>query len=199
MFTDGEVAVPDHPDLNVVTNIGRSRPPRSVFHCDTSYVARPPSFSALFAVEVPEQGGATLFMDQYAAFASLQADLRRDLIGAKLLHGPRDVPETDAIWHPVVRRHPVTDCPALFLTALARCHRLVLADGSDRTDLLPTLYEHSIHQQAPRRHLWRAGDVVIWDNRCTLHAADYSDVFGNRTPYRGMVQGEVPEMARLAG
>ncbi|MEM8579262.1 MAG: TauD/TfdA family dioxygenase [Pseudomonadota bacterium] len=195
MFTDGEVPVDGHPDLNVVTNAGRTTKPKSVLHSDTTYVDRPPSFSALIAVEVPDQGGATLFTDQYAAFEALEATLRVYLTGARVLHGPTDVPEVEAVCHPLLRRNPLTGRTALFLTARARLRRLVLADGTDRSDLLDMLYAHSSTFQPPRAHRWRAGDVVLWDNRCTLHAADHSAVVGTRTLYRGMVRGEVPEAA----
>lgn len=195
MFTEGETPVPRFPDLNIVTNAGRTTPPRSVFHSDTTYIARPPSYSALIAIDVPEQGGATLFTDQYAAWEALPLDLRGLLTGARLLHGPTDVPEVDAVWHPLVRRNPVTGRAALFLTALARCRKLLLEDGTERSDLIETLYAHSSEFQPPRAHRWAAGDVVIWDNRCTLHAADHSAVVGTRTLYRGMVRGEVPEPA----
>lgn len=197
MFTDGETPAPGHPDLNVVTNAGRTTPPRSVHHSDTTYVERPPSFSALIAIEVPERGGATLFCDQYAAYEALPADLRAELVGARVLHGPTDVPETEAVWHPLVRAHPVTGRPALFLTSLPRLRRLVLADGTDRSDLLPELYRHSVERAPPRRHAWTPGDVVVWDNRCTLHAADHSAVVGTRTLYRGLVRGERPVAWRL--
>jgi len=195
MFTAGETPVPDHPDLNIVTNAGRKTPPRSVFHSDTSYDPTPPSFSALIAVDVPRQGGATLFTDQYAAWDSLPLDLRGMLIGAEVLHGSTDVPKAASVWHPLVRRNPITGRAALFLTALARCRRLRLGDGTERTDLLAELYAHSSSFQPPRAHYWAPGDVVIWDNRCTLHAADHLAVVGTRTLYRGMVRGEVPERA----
>lgn len=195
VFTEGETPAPEAPDLNVVTNAGRRRPPRSVFHSDTTYVARPPSFSALLAVEVPREGGATLFTDQYEAHATLPGDLRATLVGASVLHGPTDVPETEAVWHPLVRRHPITGRSALFLTSLPRCRQLKLRDGTDRTDLLAHLYRHSTERTAPRRHVWTAGDVIVWDNRCTLHAADHSAVVGTRTLYRGLVEGEIPIMA----
>ncbi|MEM1388376.1 MAG: TauD/TfdA family dioxygenase [Pseudomonadota bacterium] len=193
IFTDGETPAPGYPDLNVVTNAGRTTKPKSVFHSDTTYIARPPSYSALIAIEVPEQGGATLFTDQYAALDALDAGRRALLAGARVLHGPTDVPETEAVWHPLIRRNPVTGHDALFLTALARCRRLELRDGTDRSDLIPDLYAHSIEFQPPRRHFWSRGDVIVWDNRCTLHAADHSAVIGTRTLYRGLVEGEIPQ------
>ena len=74
MFTVGETPVPGHPELNVVSNVGRVKPPRSTFHTDTSYVRKPPAFTALRAVAVPERGGQTLFTNQYAAYDTLPVD-----------------------------------------------------------------------------------------------------------------------------
>lgn len=192
IFTEGETPVPNHPDLNLVTNAGRTTKPKSVFHSDTSYIERPPAYSALIAIDVPDAGGATLFTDQYAALDALEPGVRSELIGARVRHGPTDVPETEAVWHPLIRRNPQTGRDALFLTSLARCTRLELRNGKDRSDLIGMLYEHSINFQTPKRHVWAKGDVVLWDNRCTLHAADHSAVVGTRTLYRGLVQGERP-------
>ncbi|GIT89564.1 taurine catabolism dioxygenase [Jannaschia pagri] len=192
MFTEGETPVAEAPDLNIVTNAGRSRPPRSVFHSDTTYVAEPPWLSGLMAVEVPTSGGATLFTDQYAVLDRLDPDLRTRLEGARMLHGPTDVPETEATWHPLLPRNPVTNRPALYLTARARCRRLELADGTDASDLIDMLLAVSTDPNHLRRHAWAPGDVVVWDNRCTLHAADHSAVVGTRTLYRGLVRGSAP-------
>jgi len=195
MFTRGETPHDTLPDLNVVTNVGRTTKPKSVFHSDTTYVARPPSYSGLYAAEVPEEGGATLFVDQYRAYETLPARMRAALDGATMLHsvtgvelGPEDEREAR---HPVVRRHPGTGRRALYLTTPARCSALRLANGEDRSDLIATLYDHSLETQ-PRRHRWSVGDVLVWDNRCTLHAADHSGVVGNRTLYRALTLGEVP-------
>ena len=77
-FTKGETPAPGFPDLNVVSNVGRKTPPRSMFHVDTSYVRHPPAYTALRAVEVPPQGGATQFTNQYRAFESLPDQVRRN-------------------------------------------------------------------------------------------------------------------------
>src|SRR6056297_285524 len=66
MFTHGETPVDGFEQLNIVSNKGRKTPPKSVFHSDTSYVARPPSYGGLLGIAVPSKGGATLFTDQYA-------------------------------------------------------------------------------------------------------------------------------------
>jgi len=196
MFTRGETPHETLSDLNVVTNVGRRTKPKSVFHSDTTYVARPPSYSGLYAAEVPEEGGATLFIDQYRAYDTLPARMRAALDGATMLHsvtgvelGPDDEREAR---HPVVRRHPGTGRRALYLTTPARCSALHLADGEDRSDLIAALYDHSLDTEPRRRHWWSVGDVLVWDNRCTLHAADHSGVVGNRTLYRALTLGEVP-------
>src|SRR6202012_3604204 len=111
-FTQGETPVAGHPDLNVVSNVGRGTPPRSVFHVDTSYVRRPPAYTALRAVTVPAQGGETVFTNQYRAFETLPAEIRATLAGRTIRHVVTGLnlsgdDETEA-EHPVLRPHPVS-------------------------------------------------------------------------------------------
>ncbi|MEL6516339.1 MAG: TauD/TfdA family dioxygenase [Pseudomonadota bacterium] len=195
MFTDGETPVPDHPDLNIVTNVGRKTKPRSQFHSDTTYVQRPPSYSGLIAIDVPQAGGATCFLDQHAAYDALPSTMKELLIGATMQHNvtgvsvPPDA-ETQARY-PVLRKHPDTGRTAIYLTTPERCSDLILSTGEDRSDLIAWLYNHSTTQPA-KAHAWQPGDIIVWDNRCTLHAADHSDVVGDRTLYRALVRGEAP-------
>jgi taurine dioxygenase len=192
MTTVGEPVLDDHPTLNRVSNVGRAKPPRSVFHSDTSYVATPPAFTALRAVEVPSSGGETVFASGYDAFARLPDDQRALLAGATVLHRATGVEDATETWHPLIRRHPVTEQPALFMSTPERCVDLRLADGTPRPDLVETVFAHYTAEDHLLRHRWRPGDVVMWDNRCTLHRADHSDVRGTRVLHRGMVGGEVP-------
>jgi len=192
MFTEGETPVFEHPLLNIVTNVNRKTKPKSVFHSDTSYVAQPPSISALIAVEVPKSGGATIFSNQYTALDSLDRDLRLLLYGAEVLHTATGVPGAQSTWHPLIRRNPVCGRNALFLTSIARCKQLRLTDGTDRTDLLKVLHDISLECSPLIKHYWSLGDVLLWDNRCTMHAADHSAVNGSRTLFRGLIKGEVP-------
>lgn len=195
MFTEGETPAPGHPDLNIVTNVGRTTKPRSQFHSDTTYVRRPPSYSGLIAIDVPQQGGATCFVDQYAAHDTLPSTMKELLLGATMLHSATGVTVSDegetSARHPVLRRHPDTGRTALFLSTPARCSELILASGEDRSDLIEWLYSHALAQPCIA-HAWRPGDILIWDNRCTLHAADHSQVVGDRTLYRALVRGEAP-------
>lgn len=194
-FTEGETPLDGQPKLNFVTNVGRMTPPRSVFHTDTSYVATPPAFTALKAEKIPASGGETVFTNQFDAFERLSPDLKLRLRGARVLHKATGVPDPTETWHPLFRRHPVSGRTALFLSTPERCVDLELADGTRQAALTEALYAHSIDPAHEWRHAWAAGDIVIWDNRCTLHKADHSAVVGDRVLHRGMVAGEVPVAA----
>lgn len=190
-FTEGERAVDGAPSLNLVTNVGRTRPPRSVFHTDTSYVSRPPAYTSLRIVEVPESGGDTLFSDQYRAWASLPSALKARLAGRTVRHrvtglAREGLSETET-RHPLSRQHPISNRRALFLSTPERCTDLSDVPDAVSDRILKTLYRHSTRRGRLYRHRWRQGDVVVWDNRCTMHRADHSDVVGRRTLHRGMV------------
>ena len=127
-----------------------------------------------------------------SALDSLDDDLRTLLQGAEVLHTATGVQKVQSEWHPLIRYNPQSGRKALFLTSIARCKRLRLADGTDRSDLLEFLYQFSITKARSKTHKWSSGDVIMWDNRCTLHAADHSHVVGHRTLYRGLIIGERP-------
>lgn len=193
-FTVGEAAVPGHPDLNVVSNVGRVRPPRSSFHVDTSYVRRPPAYTALRAVTVPEQGGATMFSDQRRALRTLPEVVRHQLEGRTITHVVTgldldDDAETTAA-HPIIRLHPRSGQPSLFLTTPPRCAGISGMGEPDAMALIDTLFTHSTREENLFRHAWRPGDVVVWDNACVLHAGDHSAVIGDRVFHRGMVSAD---------
>ncbi|MGL4178102.1 MAG: TauD/TfdA dioxygenase family protein [Dermatophilaceae bacterium] len=191
MFTVGETPVPGHPDLNVISNVGRTTPPRSRFHVDTSYVSRPPAYTALRAVVIPEQGGQTWFTDQYRAHDTLPDELRERLADRSIRHvvtgvDPGADQETEA-WHPVLRPHPVTGRRSLYLSTPERCVEISGLPAGEGSELVERLYAHSTPPEHTYRHQWRPGDVVIWDNACVLHKADHSGVVGDRVMHRGMV------------
>jgi taurine dioxygenase len=190
-FTAGETPLPGHPDLNRISNVGRTTPPRSTFHIDTGYVARPPAYTALRAVEIPTQGGQTLFSNQYRAHDTLPEELRTRVVGRTIRHvvtgldlGPDD---EAAAEHPVLRPHPVTGRVALYLDAPTRCAAVSGMDDDESAAIVAALLEHSTRDDNLYRHAWRAGDVVVWDNGAVLHRADHSGVVGDRVMHRGMV------------
>ena len=192
-FTAGETPVAGAPDLNVVSNLGRSTPPRSVFHTDTSYVARPPAFTALREVMLPTRGGQTVFSDQVAAFLALPAAWRSGLASCTVQHRTTGLDgKSQTQDHPLFRLHPVTAETALYLSTPERCSHLSGVAPATSARLVSILYRRSIRASNLYRHSWKKGDVVIWDNRLTMHQADHSDVDGDRVLHRGMVMGEQP-------
>lgn len=192
-FTQGETPVLGFPDLNVVSNVGRTTPPRSSFHVDTSYVRRPPAYTALRAVQVPEQGGQTIFSDQYTAFDTLSPVLRELLQDKTIRHvvtgvepGPGEEREAD---HPVLREHPLTGRTSLYLDAPGRCASISGLPQDESDALVAELLTHSTREDNLYRHAWSPGDVVMWDNGCVLHRADHDGVVGDRVMHRGMSLG----------
>lgn len=190
-FTAGETPVTGFPDLNVVSNVGRKAPPRSVFHVDTSYVRRPPAYTALRAVTIPARGGETLFTNQYRAYDTLPAPVRAALGGRTIRHVVTGLSlaggeETEA-EHPVFRRHPISGRTSLYLSTPERCVSISGMDDARARDMIAFLYAHSTAPANTYRHVWSPGDIVMWDNGCVLHRADHAHVTGDRVLHRGMV------------
>jgi taurine dioxygenase len=191
MFTEGEVPVPGFEALNVITNVGRSTPPRSNFHTDTSYVRNPPAYTALRAVEVPVHGGRTLFTDQYAAYDSLPVDVRDRLAGRTVTHVVTGVDldehQESSAEHPLFTVHPRSGRTALYLSTSKRCSAISGLAESEAADTIGQLLAHSTREDNVLAHRWSPGDVVMWDNRCVMHRADHDGVVGDRVMHRGMV------------
>ncbi|WP_375481274.1 TauD/TfdA dioxygenase family protein [uncultured Jatrophihabitans sp.] len=192
-FTTGETPVPETPALNVISNVGRTTPPKSSFHVDTSYVRVPPVYTALRAVQIPSRGGETLFSDQYRAYDTLDAGLREALGTSTVRHvatgvelGPDDESEAE---HPLFRQHPISGRTSVYLSTPQRCRSISGLSEQDATRTVAQLLEHSTRPDNILRHAWSPGDVVMWDNGCVLHRADHADVTGDRVMHRGMVAG----------
>jgi taurine dioxygenase len=191
LFSPGETPLVGFSDLNVISNVGRSTPPRSVFHVDTSYVQKPPAYTALRAVEIPVSGGETLFTNQYRAYDTLPADIQNTLAGRTITHvvtgldlEPGDEARAE---HPALQRHPISGRTALYLSTPQRCVGVSGLEENEARELIEFLYAHSTAPANTHRHAWAPGDVVMWDNRCVLHRADHADVVGDRVMHRGMV------------
>ena len=194
-FTVGETPVLHQPSLNVVSNIGRVHPPKSVFHTDTSYVAQPPAFTALRALTIPSSGGETLFSDQYRAYETLPKAVTEKLADAQVLHVMSgltlDESQERQSWHPLFLRHPLSGRLALFLSTPERCQAISGIKLEEAQRIIRLLYRHSVRHSRLYCHRWQLSDIVIWDNRCTMHRADHSKVVGERVLHRGIVLGEV--------
>ena len=195
-FTPGEDEHPDWPKVHVIARPGNAQPPISGFHTDTCFVERPPSYTSLSAIELPEIGGDTVFANQYLAYDALSDVMKAFLSGLRFKHvvsgtkRPEEVP--NPVWHPAIRTNPITNRKALYVTFGARCIEAEGMTPQEGANLITFLYEHSQNVYTQYRHQWQPGDLVVWDNRCTLHAGVYDHGEQTRTLYRVMVEGEPP-------
>ena len=195
-FTEGERPVAHQSMLNCVSNVGRSTPPKSVFHTDTSYVPVPPAYTALRAVALPALGGDTVFSNQFLAYDTLPLHIKQRLADVQVLHQVSGLP-VDALtntptqsWHPLFKMHTVTGRTALFLSTPQRCQAMTGFAVPLAQRIIGLLYRHSIRAHRTLHHKWQPDDLLIWDNRCTMHRGDHAAVVGDRVFHRAMVLPE---------
>jgi taurine dioxygenase len=167
------------------------------FHHDNSFTAEPDKATFLYSVELPTQGGNTLFGNGYLAYDALPDPLRQKITGRKVLqvydYTVREKPDLDNLdgvphhWQPAVVKHPVTGKRALYVDRLMSA----AIEGLSRDDsdaLLAELFPYI--ERADYEHVWRLGDFVIWDNRCSVHARTDFPADQRRLLKRGKVAGE---------
>jgi putative 2-oxoglutarate oxygenase len=155
------------------------------WHTDGAYNAAPFKATQLYALAVPSRGGNTLFANAYAAYDALPPPLKERLegvAGAFAYAGRRGMSRlldpADQDWrpvcHPIIRSHPETGRKALYFDPGKIC-RLVGLDDAESDALIAELKGRMIVPEAEYHHVWRKGDIVIWDNRCSYHkaAGDY--------------------------
>lgn len=184
----------DHPEIWEIDSYGSIR--NDIWHTDVTFVKKPPLGSVLRAVNVPEVGGDTLWGDQEAAYNNLSPALQQLVDGLVAIHdgsasfgaelAKKNGESNDwdgvsytqlaPVEHPVVRVHPETGRKALFVnseftTSIKGLSRL------ESKHLLDLLFAHSIKPEHVVKHQWNNGDVVLWDNRNTIHYASYD--YGN--------------------
>lgn len=178
----------------------------SHWHTDDSYLSEPCASTMLHANVVPAEGGDTLFANMYAAYDALPEALRDRIAGLKAVHKyqsrrnvspvPRrsaeEAAETPDVVHPLVCTHPETGRKTLYLNP-NRIDHLVGLDLAEGDRLLDELIAHATRPAFVYRHRWQAGDLVLWDNRCTMHkaSADYGDQ--TREMMRILLVGTRPE------
>jgi taurine dioxygenase len=192
--TPAHPVVPGHPDHPEILELDAAKGGKNAaWHTDVTFSATPPAASILVADEVPPFGGDTLFADLRTAYEQLAPALRGAVDGleavhritplaywgiphdtalsredaAELLENARRVPP---VVHPVVRVHPTTGRPALFVNPGFTSHVLGLS-AVESDGLLALLHAHTTQPAFVLRHRWAPGDVLLWDNRATMHYA----------------------------
>jgi taurine dioxygenase len=176
------------------------------WHTDDSYFAIPAKATLLHGIEIPIRGGATWFCNMHSVYEALPETLRRRIDGLRSIHGydtprarnrpsartPQEIAETPDVEHPLVRTHPETGRKALYLNP-NRQDRIVGLERAESDALLDELGAEARKPQHHFGHVWQAGDVVVWDNRATMHRVmlDYP-VGENRIMQRVLIEGDRP-------
>jgi taurine dioxygenase len=208
---NGRRFVDGHPEIYVVSNvvengvaIGSLGAGEAVWHTDMSYLEDPPKASMLYAIEVPPEGGNTGFTSMYRAYEALPEGLKRRLSGRRVKHDgtynsggyvrqgvtPTDDPrEAPGMYHPIVCTHPETGRKGLYLGR----RRNAYVEGMELAEseaLLDEVWEYATRDALTWYNKWRVGDVVLWDNRCTMHRRDPFDAASRRIMHRTQMKGE---------
>jgi taurine dioxygenase len=208
---NGRRFVDGHPEIYVVSNvvengvaIGSLGAGEAVWHTDMSYLEDPPKASMLYAIEVPPEGGNTGFTSMYRAYEALPEALKRRLSGRRVKHDgtfnsggyvrqgvtPTDDPrEAPGMYHPIVCTHPETGRKGLYLGRRRNAYveGLELAESEA---LLDEVWDYATRDELTWYNRWRVGDVVLWDNRCTMHRRDPFDAASRRIMHRTQMKGE---------
>lgn len=164
-----ELSHPEYPDILVLDDRGLSAT-TAVWHSEAQAYPTPPAFTILGAHILPPSGGDTLFANQHVAFESLSEAMREMLMPLRAVNSVAAAGEPMSSSHPVVRKHPDTGRLALYVSEFFTKH----FDGmtvQESSGLLDYLCSYSIKPEFCYRHIWKKGDIIIWDNRSVQHRA----------------------------
>ena len=211
----GRKSPPGYPDIYVVSNvldekgepIGALGDGEAAWHTDMSYIAQPPDASMLYSLEIPAQGGDTCFCGMKAALAKMPRQLVERIRNLDIKHdGTYDSggyvrkgmaasndPRTSAgTPHPIVTRHPVSGDESLYLGRRRNAYIMGL-EVAESERLLDEIWRYV--ETAVYRHRWALGDLVLWDNRTTMHRRDAFDPKARRVMHRTQIKGEARPVA----
>jgi len=198
-----------HPAVMLISNIREDGKPIGAlpdgemhFHTDQCHQERPAMASMLYAIEVPSVGGNTLFANGYLAYETLPDAIKRRIDGRKALNaydydtastkrGTQLAKGVPSYVHPVVRTHPATGRKALYVNRLMTV-RIEGLPPEESDELLAFLFDHQERRDFIYEHVWRPGDLLMWDNRCALHARTDFSAAERRLMRRVTILGEKP-------
>jgi taurine dioxygenase len=198
---DGVLMTPDNPTVKQVSLA-------QLWHTDSSYRTEPCMGSLLHGVEISRTGGITQFTNMYAVYDELPERLKAAVENRKAVHDftnlhrlrelrPMTQAEKDAvppIWHPMVRRHPVTGRKSLFISPIYNN----AVEGMNDAEAAALINELTAFAEQPRfvyGHQWEPHDIVMWDNRCTMHAVTPHDPTERRVMHRTTIVDTAPVLA----
>ena len=199
---EGKLMPPDHP---IVRQLSLAQS----WHTDSSYRNIPCTGALLHGVEVSRSGGETEFTNMYLVYEALPEKLKRQVEGRKARHNfghlhvlqpeaPQLTPEERAavppVWQPLVRIHPVTRRKSLYISPIYNDQVEGMSPEAAQA-FIAELAEFAGQRRFVYRHRWEPDDVLIWDNRCTMHQVTAFDPRERRVMHRTTVVGDAPVIA----
>jgi taurine dioxygenase len=207
----GRRFVEGYPEIYVISNVVEDGEPigslgagEAVWHTDMSYLEEPPKASMVYALEIPPVGGSTYFCNMYKALELLPNSLKTKIDGLRLKHDGTynsggylregveaiDDPVTsEGTYHPLICSHPETNHSVLYLGRRRNAYiEGMTLDESD--SLLDELWTYATQEEIAWGHEWMVGDVVLWDNRCTMHRRDSFNPDTRRVLHRTQIKGQ---------
>ena len=188
-----------HPEIIEIRNYGEKYHTNAHWHSDVTFEEAPPDATLLYSLEVPKEGGDTLFSSQHLAYDELDSNLKSKLFDKKAVHSNAgvlmlsggDPKKAKTVEHPIFREHPETGRKALYVTE-AFVQSIKGLESKESQEILCNLYEHACNERYIYRHKWLKGDLVVWDNRSVQHFAEHG--YGNqtRTMHRLTTSGSKP-------
>jgi taurine dioxygenase len=188
-----------HPEIIEIRNHGEKYHTNAHWHSDVTFEETPPDATLLYSLEVPQEGGDTLFSSQYLAYDELEDDLKSSLSNKKAIHSNLgvlmlsggDPKNAKTVEHPIFREHPETGKKALYVTE-AFVREIKDLDSKESQRILGLLYKHASKENFIYRHKWSNGDLVVWDNRSVQHYAEHGYGDKTRTMHRLTTSGSKP-------
>jgi len=199
------------PEIYIVSNVMKDGAPigslgagEASWHTDMSYLEDPPMASLLYAIEVPPAGGDTQFINMYRVYEALPAGLKQRIAGLRLKHDGTynsggylrqgvtptgDLRKTPGTYHPLVCTHPETERRMLYLGRRRNAY-IENLDLAASESLLDELWSYTEPAEFIWQNAWRVGDVVLWDNRCTMHRRDAFDPATRRIMHRTQIKAK---------
>ena len=211
---DNDPWIPEHPEIVIVSNLkdesgnalGALGAGEAFWHSDMTYLDEVPLASLLYAIEIPDHGGETEFSNQCMAYDTMPDDLLTRIEGRQLVHDhvhnstgeitpnweeQKTSLETPGAHHPIAVRHHATGHKHLMLGR--RPHALITGLELDESEaLLDSLWAHATQDQFAWQHVWKAGDLIIWDNWSTMHHRNPFDDSHRRIMHRTQIKGVRP-------
>lgn len=165
------------------------------WNTDNAYVEKPVSGGMLLAKAIPPKGGDTSFSNQYLAYERLPQDILEVIAGKKLSHDSSLVPMGAPVpLHPIIRTHPVTKKKSLYLGIRRQypAQRIIGLSEEESTRIMEFLWNHATNSELIWRHKWKVGDLILYDNVCTLHHREAYSASHKRILYRLLFKGDKP-------